>query len=237
MGGFLAEQTASLATLWMLFQWVPSLSGWTLGESLLVFGFAIIPRGIAHAVFDNIWLLGPNYIIRGRLTLLLTRPLPVLFQLISERLTLEGFSETVTGIAIVSIASTRVGLVWTPYTIFLAVFFVLCGTLLYKSILLVAMSTSFWVMDGSPLATAVYEIHHFSKYPLPIYNGAINFFLTYIIPFAVTSYFPVTVLLNRATTIAGLPIVIGVPLITVIGEIVSLLFWRYALRRYEGTGT
>lgn len=58
LGGFLISQAAGLAFLYLVFQQIPVMKGWSLEQLLFIYGFAQIPRGIDHLLTDNLWMVG-----------------------------------------------------------------------------------------------------------------------------------------------------------------------------------
>lgn len=52
--GFFLTQVMGIAFLYLVFQQIPSLQGWTLDQLIFIYGFAQIPRGIDHLLTDNI---------------------------------------------------------------------------------------------------------------------------------------------------------------------------------------
>ncbi|MEE0879466.1 MAG: ABC-2 family transporter protein, partial [Treponemataceae bacterium] len=55
--GFFLTQIMGIAFLYLVFEQIPSLDGWTLDQLIFIYGFAQIPRGIDHLFTDNIWLV------------------------------------------------------------------------------------------------------------------------------------------------------------------------------------
>ena len=55
--GFFFTQVLGIAFLYLIFDKIPNLNGWTLSQLIFIYGFAQIPRGIDHLFTDNIWLV------------------------------------------------------------------------------------------------------------------------------------------------------------------------------------
>ena len=51
--GFFFNQILGIAFLYLVFEQIPSLKGWTLDQLIFIYGFAQIPRGIDHLFTDN----------------------------------------------------------------------------------------------------------------------------------------------------------------------------------------
>ena len=62
--GFFLVQLSNLLFLWIIFNQVPTLMGWTVYEVVFIYGMSLIPKGIDHFFFDNLWNIG-FFIIRN----------------------------------------------------------------------------------------------------------------------------------------------------------------------------
>ena len=63
--GFFFTQIAGILFLYLVFEQIPSLQGWSLDQLIFIYGFAQIPRGIDHLLTDNIWLVAYRLVING----------------------------------------------------------------------------------------------------------------------------------------------------------------------------
>ena len=99
--GFFFTQIMGIAFLYLVFQQIPSLSGWTLEQLIFIYGFAQIPRGIDHLFTDNIWLVAWRLVINGDFDRYMLRPMNVFFQVISEKLQPDAIGELLIGTILV----------------------------------------------------------------------------------------------------------------------------------------
>ena len=84
--GFLFIQVLGIAFLYLVFQQIPSLNGWSLNQLIFIYGFAQIPRGIDHLLTDNIWMIAWRMVINGEFDRYMLRPMNIFFQVICEKL-------------------------------------------------------------------------------------------------------------------------------------------------------
>lgn len=63
--GVFLTQGLNLLFLSVLFQHIPSLEGWTFEQIAFIYGFSLIPKGIDHLFFDNLWALGQRLVRKG----------------------------------------------------------------------------------------------------------------------------------------------------------------------------
>lgn len=78
--GFFFTQIMGIAFLYLVFQQIPNLKGWTLDQLIFIYGFAQIPRGIDHLLTDNIWLVSYRLVINGDFDRYMLRPMNIFFR-------------------------------------------------------------------------------------------------------------------------------------------------------------
>ncbi len=74
----------------------------------------------------------------------------------------------------------------------------------------------------------------FGRYPLSIYSGAIQFFLSWIIPFGFASFYPSVRLLGRTAFHSYAPFI---PLVAAVCLGITILVWNEGVRHYSSTGS
>lgn len=143
--GFFFTQVMGIAFLYLVFQQIPSLQGWTLDQLIFIYGFAQIPRGIDHLFTDNIWLVAYRLVINGDFDRYMLRPMNIFFQVIAEKLQPDALGELLIGTILVVRSLTK-GIVIVD-GLHIALFFVsiFAGALIYTSIKLFFASLAFWL--------------------------------------------------------------------------------------------
>ena len=79
-----------------------------------------------------------------------------------------------------------------------------------------------------------YTFSEFAKYPATIYNRFVQNIITYIIPFALTSYFPALFILKGENPLfnLGMPVLASAVLMGT-----GVLVWHRGIRAYESAGS
>jgi ABC-2 type transport system permease protein len=229
-----AATVFSLGFVVILFEKVPRLAGWRFEEVLFLYGFSLIPYGLFNVISLNLYDFGNNYIIEGKFDRVLLRPISSLFQVLFEAFRIESLQELATGAFCMGWASRTLGVAWTPAKIALLVFFGLCAAVIYVSIFLILSTVSFWFEDRIGVHPPVWNVIAFGRYPLSIYSGAVQFFLCWIIPFGMASYYPSVRLLGRAVTPEYAPFV---PAVAVFFLALAVSLWNFGTRHYTSTGS
>lgn len=211
--GFFFNQILGIVFLYLVFEQIPSLQGWTLDQLIFIYGFAQIPRGIDHLFTDNIWLVAWRLVINGDFDRYMLRPMNIFFQVIAEKLQPDALGELLVGTILV-VSSLSKGIVITD-VLHVALFFVsiFAGALIYTSIKLFFAALAFWIKISGPFLQVAYEMADFAKYPTEIYAKGIRFLITWVIPFAFVAYLPASFFLKTGTSAGVIGIECGIAVV------------------------
>ena len=231
--GFIVVQATGIAFLYLVFQRVPRLNGWSFNEILFIYGFAQLPRGLDHLFTDNLWLLSGRIIVRGEFDRYLLRPINPLFHLIAERFQPDAFGELIIGIILIAVSLGKLNISFTLTNIIAFMFVVICGSIIYTSIKLFFASFAFWLKFSQSILFMNYMLADFTKYPISIYSKWIRIILTFIIPFAFTAFFPAGYFVGKVNMNVAIG---GTALAAAISFMVAYTTWVLGIRAYESSG-
>jgi len=226
-------QMSGILTIWVVMRQIPSLNGWSFEEVLLIYGLVTLAKSINHMFADNLWTIGRDYIRTGGFDRFLVRPIDPLFHLLADRFCQDGLGNFIIGLILVITAGGPLGIFASAGKVAYLAIAVLSGGLIFIALNLITCVSSFWIMDSVPVTRAIFDNHLFAQYPLNIYPRAVNFILTWLIPYGFASFYPASYLLDRdASLIVWLAPVMAVSLL-----LLGYGFWRFGLRHYSGTGS
>ena len=223
-----------LAVVFLLFRRAPEIAGWTFDEILFLYGFGLIPLSLFNMFSINLYFFGEVYIVEGKFDRVLLRPVHSLFQVMSEQFRLEAAGDTLIGLAIVIYTHEKLGFTYGPADWLFLGFAAICGVVIYLAVFLLLTCVSFWVEDRVGVIPPVYNMLAFGRYPLPIYNPAIQFILSWIVPFGFASFYPAAKLLghNEYQEFFAL-----LPLVAAVFMTMAILTWNRGVNNYSSTGT
>ena len=224
----------ALAFVIVLFEKVPALAGWRLPEEVFLYGFSLLPYGLFNVLSLNLYDFGNNYIIEGKFDRVMLRPVSTLFQVLFEQFRIESFQEVATGIFCIWWASGRLHIHWTGGKLLLLFFWGICAAVIYVSVFLLLTTVSFWFEDRIGVHPPVWNVIAFGRWPLSIYSGAVQFFLCWIIPFGLASFYPSVRFLGRKASPEYLAFV---PVVAVAFLIISISMWNFGTKHYSSTGS
>ncbi len=230
---FFFIQGFGIAFLYLVFNNIPSINGWSFNEVLFIYGFANLPRGIDHLLTDNLWLLSGRIIVRGDFDRYLLRPMNPLFFLCADRFQPDAFGELIVGMLLVIYSLTSLTIKIGILEILGFILAVLGGTIIYTSVKLIFASLAFWIKRSQAILFIAYQMSNFAKYPMSIYGKFINVILTFIIPFAFTAFIPASWFLGKSTFLYGVVLTMLCAVIFFTG---AYKIWDTGLKQYESAG-
>lgn len=229
-----AATVFSLGFVVVLLTKANQLAGWNLYEVIFLWGFTQIPYGIFNIISLNLYDFGNNYIIEGKFDRILLRPISSLFQVLFETFRIESLQEIATGLFCMAWATKELGVQWSFLKIGMLLFYGVCAAFIYVSVFLILSTLSFWFEDRIGVHPPVWNIIAFGRYPLSIYSAAVQFFLCWIIPFGLASFYPSVRMLGRAVTPEYLHYV---PVVAAVFFLFAVSLWHYGTRHYSSTGS
>ncbi len=240
-GDFLVESIASLlsqvtglAVVGIIFENVRALQDWNPAEVFFIYGFAVMAQAIFEAISSGFYWFSDKYVIRGEFDRLLLRPLNPLFQVLLENFNLEWLPDFLLGAVILGLASNSLELSFGAGEFLVLLLMLLGAELVLTGIFLALASVAFWAEDRVGILPPVYNLMTFARYPLTIYQRAIQVLLSWVLPFGFVAFYPSTGFLGRdefhlffwGTPVAGLVVFTA-----------GYQVWRAGIRRYQSTGS
>ena len=233
MLAFLLDQSLGLFFLYVVFDNIDALAGFSQYEVFLMYGIGQIPKGIDHLIFDNIWII-PRNIREGNMDRYLLRPINPLFSYLIERFQPDAFGEIILGIAISCYCFIFGGIAITLSKTIGLIVLILISVFIFTAVKLITASVSFWLKDSAQLMQISYELNDYTRYPISIFPKPIRFIMTFIIPFALVAYFPSLYLSGKLSF--SYVILFLLP-VTIVLCLFALLLWNRGLKRYESAGS
>ncbi|MBR5754075.1 MAG: ABC-2 family transporter protein [Clostridia bacterium] len=235
MMGFFIQNAASIASIYFIVNAIPSLNGWSIWQLGFLYGFVMIPRGIDHLLTDDLWRLAYFRVKNGDLDMYFLRPVPVLFQVLSETFQPDAFGELIVGTVMLVVCGILSSVRVTFSMVLLLIVAGIFGALIITSLKILTASFSFVLKKSGPLVQVVYNFMDYVKYPISIFPAVIRNLLLFAIPFGVFISLPVeTVYFNIWNPYL---LMLWIVAAAVLFFAVSVIVWRINERKYESTGS
>ena len=183
---------------------------------------------------DELWRLAYFRVKNGDLDMYFLRPIPVLFQVLSETFQPDAFGELIVGSVMLVLCGIMSEVNITVTLILLFIVSSIFGALIITSLKIITTSFSFILKRSGPLVQVVYNFMDYVKYPISIFPQIIRNLLLFVIPFGIFISLPIdTAYFNSYNPYLLMLWIIG---IAIVFFILSILIWNINERKYESTG-
>jgi ABC-2 type transport system permease protein len=235
LGGAVLLNAAGFIFLWVLFQRIPTVEGWTLWEIVVMYALVIFAEGIGSFFFQGAWSLA-RLVNRGELDFVLVRPLSPVAQVMSGGAVagMNGVGNMLLAVVLLWKAAGHVDVDFTPGRIALAAVLFVSAIVIKLALNLATNSAAFWL--NSPTNAFPYSMHilgDLCRYPITIYALGVQAAVSLLIPFAFISFFPAAAIFDKGDwRWVGL----ATPLVAVYCVVMAAWIFRRGLARYESAG-
>lgn len=228
----LIHDGSTLLFLTGVFANIHRLEGWSFQEMVLIWGLVVVTRNLANGLLDVPHRIH-GYIRRGDLDRLLVRPPAPLFQIAGEGgFTLPALGRVLVGMAAILTVLPGLQLPW--WGVLYLPLAAIGGVLIMFSLQMVVACLNFWFISAQSLLSTVTWMNQFGEYPVTILALPLRFLFTWVLPYAMMSFYPAAFLLRGDEyRLYGLL----VPLIALLFLGLALSAWRVGLRNYQSTGS
>lgn len=212
------------------FRFGKSVNGWSYPELLAVMGWFFTINGLRQALIQPNLGRMTEYVRLGTLDYVLTKPIDSQFLVSFRHLGIYNLLDPLLGIGLMVAALIWRGEPVTPLNV--AAWAVLGAAALsvVYALAVAIQSLALWAIGGESLDDLLQGVVEAGRFPVQMYRGFVRALLTFALPVALMTTFPVEALLGRTT-----PALIGGVALVAVGALVTAsVVWRLSLRHYRG---
>jgi ABC-2 type transport system permease protein len=223
------------AGFWVILSRFGSIGGWTTPEVFLLF-----------SVGGVVWGIGGGFVSRGNaavgwcfdtgfIDIGLTKPVDFYASFMAGNVNPSHFPRILLSIALMIYCISRIGAPLPAARIVLFVVGILGGILLCAAMYTACGALGFRMARGESMMYLVSTLSRVNSYPIHIFPRVLQATVTYVVPFALATYYPTRYLIRGDVPFGGLLM----PATLVIGFLVFVAaykFWMAGLEHYQSTG-
>lgn len=229
---------ADLLAVLVIFSRVPVLAGFTLKETLVLFGLALTAFSLADLVVGNIERIR-IYVRMGTLDTVMIRPLSVLSQLLCMDVGFRRAGRVLYAATVLAVATGYAGIGWTPERIAMVIIAPIAGAAFFCGLFVASSTVAFWWIESGEIANSLtYGGRDFTSYPITVFSGWFRKVFAFGMGFAFVAYYPGLLLLGKQDPLGG-PAWLGwlSPLVGAAVLGLATFIWRFGVRHYRSTGS
>lgn len=217
----------SFLILWYYFgKSVGIINGWEPTDIFGLYGISGASYGIIMAFFAGIIQI-PTYISSGIFDKYLTSPKSILMKVSTSKVSTSAIGDLIYGIICFTIFAIIQKL--SIFKILLSLYLVILSSIIFYSFFLVAMSISFYLMDGENVSSGLTNIFvSNSLYHGGAFTGILRFVFIFIIPSLLLGTIPVEIIKTLS-----LSKFITITICTIIWLYFSIKFFYKSLKKYN----
>ena len=224
-----------LLAILIMFKTFKTVGNWGFYETALMFGIVTFVYSITECFargFDEF----ANLIKHGDMDRLMVRPVNLIYQIFGSKIEFSKLMRASLGLVVSIIALFKLHITWTFSKVIVLILTFTCGCFVIWGVMLVGAGISVFTVENLEFINIFTNgAKEIAFYPINIYNKWLARLFTFIIPVACFNYLPISYLMGYGS----LPQIVYAlsPLIGMIFVIPCLLFFKWALKRYQSTGT
>lgn len=227
----LGNLAGSWFSLFLFYRTDYNFAGWKWEEALVVLGAFTILQGFSST------FLAPNlnrivrHVEEGTLDFVLLKPISSQFWLSARTVSPWGLPDIALGLALIVYAGSQLSLPLQNY--FASAIPLLFGMLSLYSLWFMLGATSIWFVKIYNVTEVLRGLLEAGRFPMVAYPTVYRFFFTFIVPVAFLTTVPAEAFLGRVETVW----IVGSLLLAIALLLVSIAFWRFALRFYTSASS
>jgi viologen exporter family transport system permease protein len=186
-----ANNLVFFSVWWIFFRQFNDIAGWQIKEMTVMMAIGTGAYGLMQICFGGVRQLSRT-IIQGDLDPYMTQPKNLLVHLVGSRSLAKGWGHLLTTFLLIFIEN-----LYSCQNLVLVTIGVICGSLVFTSMSIIAHSLAFWTGPLESLAQKYSDsLYLFALYPTHIYSGILNLTMFTIIPAGIIGYLPVELIRN-----------------------------------------
>ncbi|TAH70863.1 MAG: ABC transporter permease [Anaerolineaceae bacterium] len=226
-------QITGLVTIWGIFTQIQEINGWGYWEIVMVYSLMYFSIGFGEVFFEGPWQINGLY-HSGKLDYIFVKPIPVLFQIFSSKIGLNGIGNIITAITVFIIAAVHCSDSISLVNILLFLILFTTALPIKGAIILASNCITFWTKaPGNAFGNLIHNVGEYTKYPITIYPKAIRFIVTLVVPYGFVSFFPASLMLDKEL---GAKLMWFAPVVMLVCIYLSFKLFNRGLKLYESVG-
>lgn len=239
-GSFFATLIAQFLTsfsvflgITFMFQRFHRVVDFSYDEVILCYGIMLMGFALAQ-LFSSGFKVFDSMIANGQFDRILCRPRNEIFQVLAQRIDFVRMGMLFQAVIMLIYGLLTCQVDWTFTRVLTVVLMIIGGIVLFSALFLLEGAIAFFTLQGLEFMNVfTYGAIEHGKYPLSIYGKGMLTFCTFVIPYALIQYYPLTYVLGRSDQLWYM----FLPLLACLFVVPCWVVWRIGVRHYKSTGS
>jgi ABC-2 type transport system permease protein len=227
---------SAFSGIWVLVHKFESLAGWRWSELALLLSFQLLAYGLGAALSFTQMRDLEDSVRSGRFDTLLVKPYSPWAYLVFSGLNLGYLGHLVLAVGMLGWSLSAVDIDWSLWNVLYGLASLASSAAIVCSMLTMIGACAFVLTRSRYLYSIFFGLWELTRYPLNLFPAPLQWLLLTALPLGFMNYVPVAYLLGKPIVAVGS---LGGALAPLIGPLLvalTVLHWRYCIRRYQGAG-
>lgn len=218
----------------MLFDRFGNIQGYSFYEMAMCYGVVHCSFSIAEAFvrgFDSF----SGLIREAEFDRLMVRPRNLVLQVLGTQFEFTRIGRLLQSLIVLAIAVSGLEITWALWKIGLLILMIFSGVVVFAAIFIMASTLCFWTVEGTEFANLFTDGgRELGQFPLSIYSKSFRMFFTFVIPFGMTNYLPMMLILDRSPFNWSSAVA---PFYAFILLVIAIKIWYFGVSKYQSSGS
>lgn len=232
LGQFLASFNVFIGIHFMFLRF-HSLAGYSYSEVLLCFSIVLMEYSLGECVargFDTF----PSLVRKGSFDRFMTRPRSEILQVLGSSFELTRIGRIIQAAIVFVYGTVHSGISWNWSRVLTVILMLIGGTGIFCGIFLIYAALCFFTLDGLEFINILTDgAREYGKYPVDVYGKRMLRFCTFVIPYSLVQYYPLTYLTGRNDNL----FYAFIPLAALLFLVPCFWLWKFGVRKYKSSGS
>ncbi len=232
--------------VWIILNKFHSVAGWSFYEILLLFNLNLFSYSVSSLFFGFGSMRRMETMVQqGTFDSMLIYPLNPFWHIVFKQFGHTYFAHITLCTVVFFICFEKLHIFWSFSNIIWFSLVLIGGAMIQSGIMIFTGAVSFWfIQSTTAVDSTVQTMKTFIDYPITIYEKWVQGVLTFVIPYAFVTFYPVGHFLNKSGTslIHGVTLFdpifqFGTPIVGILVFWFSYTLWHAGMNRYQSTGS
>ena len=225
--------------IWIMLYKFQSMAGWSPYEVLFLYTLNIFSYSIIATFLINPCEKLPKFVQTGEFDGIITKPVNSFFYYIFRIFSTGYFANFTMCLVVLIICINKLNIRMNAVNLLFLIAVLLGGALIQGGLFIFEAVPTFWIVKNDSLkGLLVGNFRSFIRYPLSIYNSAVQIFMTFIIPYGFINFFPAQYFLKKNDFLMFNPVFqFLTPVVGIVFFAVAYCTWHIGVNHYEGSGS
>ncbi len=215
-----------------------TMGGWNAYEIMLLYAFNLLSYALSSMFLYRTCNNLAGQIRTGELDSVITKPTNPLAYLCTSGFVTGYWAHIILSVCLMCFCFIKLGVVFTVSKTVLLILVILGGALIQGALNLITTVPAFWFVKSNAIREIPWTARSFIEYPITIYHKAVQFLLTFVVPYAFISFFPLQYFLGKNDFSFFHPAFqFLTPAVGIVLFFLAYRFWLCGLKHYNSSGS